>query len=116
MQIKMYRKKNGDVMIFLNGRTSVGLSGPYAPHGKGMTKAKRRLVDELRNLFECHAFEFTGDLSNHHEGPVYQVGPYKLVITDVAEVGGQSVISDGAYLIRHNKIANIGALNGAKDL
>lgn len=102
---KSYRKKNGELMLYINNDRKVSI-GVTEKDGfglsKNITQGQRKLIDSALAVFHQNAFDFTGNLDLHKEEKV-QCGPYTLVITDIAEIGGQNVQSDGAYIVRENK-------------
>lgn len=105
-----YRKKNGDLMIYINrsNGVSVGVSDTGTPASRYMTKGKMNALNMGRDVFYQYAESFTGDLAEHQETKVCLGNLYTLVFTDVANVGGMDVGADGAYLVRDNKILPIG--------
>ena len=105
-----YRKKNGDLMLFINrsNKLSVGVTeGGFSPYGKRTTNGQRNAFNAAIDVVHKHGQQFTGDLSKHDEGgycAAVECGPFTLVATDVAAIGGMSVGSDGGYVICGGKI------------
>jgi hypothetical protein len=105
-----YRKKNGDLMLFINrsNKLSVGVTeAGFSPYGKRTTNGQRNAFNAAIDVVHKHGQQFTGDLSKHDENgfcaPV-ECGPFTIVGTDVATIGGMSVNSDGGYVIHNGKI------------
>lgn len=112
IKINTYVKKNGELMLYINrsNGVSVGLNGGYSPYGKEMTAGKRNAVTAACAVVLRDGKPFTGDLAQHLEGGFCaprQCGPFTLVGTDVATIGGMHVGSDGSYVILDGKIAPI---------
>lgn len=118
MQItfKTYKRRDGQIMLYINrsNRVSVGLSEDrsWAAYGKGVTAGQRNAVAAARAVIRAHGEDFTGDLENHKKAgnpePIDCGGVVTLAITEIAEVGGMSVRSDGAYVIMDGKIVRCG--------
>lgn len=112
---KPYKRRDGSLMLYINrsNGVSVGLSPErgWAPYGKDATPGKRNAMDASRKAFDLNSVPFTGDLKNHTEGgfcaPI-ECGPYTLVGTDVCDIGGMTVKSDGSYVISGGRIAKCG--------
>lgn len=107
---KPYRRRDGSIMIYLNNDRGVSI-GISQEHGFGaltkMTPGQRKLLDAAKGAFMQHAKPFSGDLAAHTEDKA-ECGPYTLAVTDVATIGGQSVGSDGAYVVRDGLILRCG--------
>jgi hypothetical protein len=102
--IKPYRKKNGELMFYVNNdrRCSIGFSdsNSFTPYQRGATKGQRKLLYELLSRLESAAPIATGaDPERHTEEKVDFVNGWIAAITDVATVGGVSTGSDGIFLI-----------------
>ena len=104
---KAYRKKNGEIMFYINASNGVSFGVGTQVFTTKMTKGQWNAVNEMREAFEEHAVDFTGDIAAHTEEKQKLEFGYTLLITDMATVGGMSVGDDGAYLVRDSKIARI---------
>lgn len=110
INFKSYEKRNGDIMMFINrsNRCSVGVTEEgFSPYGKRSSNGQRNTYDAAFNVFAKHGEIFTGDLSKHNEGGLcaaVECGPFTLVGTDLATIGGMKVGSDGGYVVLGNKI------------
>lgn len=111
-----YQKRDGSLMLYINrsNNVSVGISEEYdfTPYGKWSTQGKRNCYDAALNVIARHGKEFTGDITKHAEGgfcqPVVLANGWLMAGTDVAEIGGMKVGSDGHYLIACGKIISMG--------
>jgi hypothetical protein len=105
MNIKFnpYRRRDGTWMIYVNNDrgVSIGLSEErgFSPYGRDSTEGKRKLFNAMMPALRAAA-ENRGpvDYAAHAE-PKADLDFFKLLITDVATVGGLPVGSDGAYLL-----------------
>lgn len=108
---KPYMRRDGSLMLYVNNdrKVSIGLSPEkgFAPWGKDATEGKRKLWDAAFAAFDAHAAVFTGSIDAHDE-PKAVCGPFTVLITDVARIGGQSVGSDGAYIVRDGRVLRCG--------
>jgi len=119
IKLRTYRRKDGFVMIYANNDRGVsvgiaegGLPGMYSKTRYGSTsQGQRNLMEELPDYFE--RLERDGRVVTIDGNPDFEVhaedksrlGTFgDLYITDVAEVGGVKVGSDGAYLYRAGKL------------
>ena len=109
-----YRKKNGELMLFLNkynnGKNvcSLGISSNGVPshYGKYTTAGQRKILDLLPQIIDSLEVKQLGEVTNPSKDGECQhsLGNFgDLVVTDCATVGGYSVGSDGAYLLKGNK-------------
>ena len=105
-----YSKKNGELMLYINrsNKVSVGITeAGFSPYSRRTTQGQRNAFNAAIDVVAEHGKPFTGDLSKHDENgycaPV-ECGPFTIVGTDVATIGGMSVGSDGGYVICDNKI------------
>jgi hypothetical protein len=107
-----YRKRDNSLMLYINrsNGVSVGISADrgFAPYGRGATPGKRNAMTAALAVFNAYAVPFTGDLATHTEDGFCAVTPladgWTLVGTDVCNIGGMQVGSDGMYIVRNNKI------------
>lgn len=106
-----YIKRNGDLMVYVNrsNGVSVGICERGAPDPNYMTRIRKNVLNMGRDVFFQYAKPFTGDLAEHQETKVRVGNLYTLALTDAADIGGMDVGSDGAYLVRDNKILPIGS-------
>lgn len=112
---KPYVRKNGSLMLYINrsNGVSVGIApeNGFSPYGKNTTQGQRNAYEAAVAAFDASAVPFTGDLKAHAEGglckPVECAG-FTLVGTDMGNIGGMPVDSDGAYIVRGNKILKCG--------
>jgi hypothetical protein len=113
---KPYTRRDGALMLYINrsNGVSVGISPEcgFAPYGKNSTQGKRNLWQAAHKVIAEHGRRFTGDLAQHHEtgfcAPAKLANGWILVGTDIAEIGGMTVGSDGAYLIADGMILRCG--------
>jgi hypothetical protein len=110
INFKTYTKRDGDLMLYINrsNKVSVGITeAGFSPYSQRTTNGQRNAYDAAIDVVHKHGQPFTGDLSKHDENgycaPV-TCGPFTLVATDVATIGGMSVGSDGGYVICGGKI------------
>lgn len=115
--LRPYRRKDGFVMVYANNDRGVsvgiaenGLPGYYAKTRFGSTsQGQRNLMDELKAHFarleeEGGVIAGTPDFATHTEDKS-RLGSFgDMYLTDVADVGGVKVGSDGAYLFREGKL------------
>ena len=110
IQFKPYRKKDGELMLYINGdnRVSVGISEGrgFSPYGKHTTKGQRNLYDAAMRALRDTPPVYEGDLGEHAEESV-ELDIGTLFVTDIATVGGVNVGADGAYLYAENKLYNL---------
>lgn len=113
MKIKFspYRRRDGELMLYINNDrgVSVGISPEkgWSPYGKGITQGMRNVMESVPQVFRDHGSDFTGTFAAHDE-PKARCGNYDLMVTDVATIGGMTVASDGAYVVRDGKILPCG--------
>lgn len=101
-------------MLYVNGGhgVSLGLSPErnFAPYGKGSTEGQRKLYAAAIRAVKSGPV-FTGDLAAHTEGgycaPV-TCDVFTMVGTDVAEIGGMKLDSDGGYIVAFGHIVKSG--------
>lgn len=112
---KAYRRRDNSLMLYVNrsNGVSVGLSPEhsFSPYGKKTTQGQRNAMAAAISAFNSNSIPFTGDLAFHDEGELcapVDCGGFILVGTDKATIGGMSVESDGAYVIRGGRIAPCG--------
>lgn len=111
--INPYRRKDGSWMIFVNNDrgVSIGLSEErgFAPYGRDGTPGKRKLWDAVFPAFQssADAVAFTGDFAAHAE-PKADCDPFKLLVTDVCDLGGMTVGEDGAYVVYQGRVLRCG--------
>ena len=111
-----YNRRDGSVMLYINrsNGVSVGISAErgFAPYGRGTTPGMRNAMAAAKAVFNAYAEPFIGDLNKHDEGGYCAVTPladgWTLVGTDVCNIGGMPVGSDGFYIVRHGKILQCG--------
>jgi hypothetical protein len=112
---KHYAKRDGSVMLYINRSNgiSVGISEDkgFRPYGKGLTEGQRNAMIAARAVMK-DAPLFTGDLKAHAEGGLAAVthlcDGWTLVGTDVGNIGGMTVGSDGGYVIYDGRITKCG--------
>lgn len=108
MNLKLYRKQNGQIMIYANGSNGVSVGISDTVYTSKFTKGQKNTWDEFwQYLNESEKIEFTGDFNNHTEDKVILDNNLKLMITDIAMCGGQKVDTDGAYLLYKNQLIKI---------
>jgi hypothetical protein len=111
-----YKRKDGSLMLYINrsNRVALGISPEkgFTPYGTGSTDGMRNAYAAACSVIKIHGKPFTGDLSKHTESgfcaPVPLANGWTLVGTDVAEIGGMKVGSDGHYLVADGLIVPIG--------
>jgi hypothetical protein len=115
IRINTYQKKDGSLMIYINNdrRVSIGISADrgFSPYGNGSTQGQRNLWDAFWSLVQT-AEQFTGDLSTHDEPGFCAVRQLAegiaLAGTDVCNIGGHKVGSDGSYVVVRGRILHCG--------
>lgn len=113
---KPYARRDGTLMLYINrsNGVSIGLSADrgFSPYGKGVTPGQRNAWDAAARVMAEQSEPYTGDLATHDEtgySAAIELGNgYWLAGTDKAMIGGMSVGSDGAYVIRNGRIAQCG--------
>ena len=112
ISLKPYQRRDGSMMLYINrsNGVSVGISVErgFSPYGKDATPGRRNAYDAAVAAIKANGKPFSGDLAMHTEGglcaPVKLANGWVLVGTDVANIGGMSVGSDGSYLIAYGLI------------
>lgn len=106
---KPYRKKDGGVMLYINGsnKVSLGISGKL--YTSKLTQGQSKLLNQWLRFIrdDDEAVDFTGDFENHQESKAHLALDIDLYITDTCNVGGQDVSSDGAYIVRDGKLIEL---------
>ena len=111
-----YVRKDGSRMLYINrsNKVSVGISAErgFSPYGRGATQGMRNAWEAAHAVIREHGRHFTGDLTQHDErglcAPVTLASGWVLVGTDVGNIGGMNVGSDGGYLIAGDLIVKTG--------
>lgn len=107
---KAYKRRDGSFMIYLNNdrRVSVGVSpeSGFGPSSK-RTAGETKLIDAARMAFDDNSLPFTGSIDAHDEIKAV-CGPYTLLGTDVATIGGMQVSEDGGYIVRDGRYLRCG--------
>ena len=105
--IKPYRKRDGELMYFINNErgVSIGISHKqgYMPSKatQGQKKLWQGFHDALKN---ANPIAEGCDLSKHNEPSLTMRSQISFVITDVAVVGNVKLESDGLYVVKEGKI------------
>lgn len=116
---KLYRKKNGELMIYINasnesyGALNVGVSDKV--YTSKMSKPQKTLLNKWFENFQnlSPVIEDFKELETHKEDfSVLDMG-LKIFITDAALVAGNKVNGDGAYISYENKLFSLHDLNGS---
>lgn len=105
-----YRRRDGSLMIYINNdrKVSIGISPESGlPAFSKRTNGQNRLLNAAREALAQHGLEFTGDVNTAHAISA-QCGPYLFIGTDVAQIGGQDVGSDGGYIVREGRYLQAG--------
>lgn len=108
-----YTKKNGEVMLYINrsNGVSVGVSAAerFYPYGVGSTQGKRNAYEAACRVIK-KAPVFTGDLGALAPGQSFQplANGWVVAVTDTAELGGEKLMSNGAYVVAGNRILRCG--------
>ncbi|PZT47554.1 hypothetical protein B6S12_08560 [Helicobacter valdiviensis] len=115
---KVYQKKNGELMFYINSineqgaRVSVGFGDKI--YTSKMTTAQKRLLEEwfkkLESL-EATISDFK-ELETHHQKADLDF-EVKLFITDNAEIAGNKVLSDGAYILYKKNLYSLEEICGS---
>lgn len=100
-------KKTGQLYLAVNADNGCSVcwtaTWGFAPYGKGSTQGQRNVEAAFHAALRDHKVAEGADMTRHAEEKVaigsFGAGGWTLAITDVAEVGGVSVGSDGAYLV-----------------
>lgn len=105
VSFKAYLRRDGSWMIYLNNdrNVSVGISENGYPPSMKQTQGQKNLINAALKTFNKNAKEFTGDIDAHNEIKAI-CGPYTLLATDVCNIGGMVVGSDGGYIVRNGRI------------
>ena len=109
VRFKPYRKRDGELMLYINGTNgvSLGLLGTFAPYGRRKaTRGQINLYARAQAYFDANATPFTGDLKTHQE-EITVCGEWTLALTDVANVGGHTTGADGAFLVKDTRILHL---------
>lgn len=114
---KGYKRRDDTWMIYLNNdrKVSVGVSPEkgFGPSTK-RTKGEDKLIDAAKQAFEENSLPFTGSIEAHDEVKAV-CGPYTLLGTDVAMIGGMKVNSDGGYIVRDGRYLPCGEWFSVED-
>lgn len=111
IKLNVYKKKNGEYMIYANNDRGVSLGiGETFPSLYGKFKATQgqiKIADALSNYFKnAKAIEIKAPLKTHEE-LFFDNALGRVYLTDTATVCGISVKSDGAYLMRDEKLYDL---------
>ena len=109
MNIRVYRKKDGNLMLFVNGSNGVSVGISDRVYTSKFTKGQEKVWGEFWDFIRTTEdfIPFTGDFSKHNEDKAVLDFDLKLMITDVCNVGGQHVESDGGYLLYNDKLLKL---------
>lgn len=113
--LKPYKRKDGFTMIYVNGETKVSLGIAESIYITKLTQGQRNVLKAFWNSFKTAEpiIRDFKELKEHDEiKSVIADGSVTLYITDKAEVAGNSVGSDGAYLEYENNLYSISSLKG----
>lgn len=110
MKIKPYFKKNNDLMFYINDyERNISLGYGETIYSTKLTKGQKSL---LSKFFEALK-NSTPDVENfkkikeHTEAKAKLHNGLEFFITDIAEVCGNTVANDGAYILYNNNLYNI---------
>lgn len=106
--IKTYRRRDGEIMIYLNNDRGVSL-GISHDQGYQSSKASQGQKNLWTAFFEAMAaatpIAEAIDVAEHNEWKLsIDWADVHFVITDIATVGGQSVSSDGLYVVHKGRL------------
>lgn len=108
MNVKVYRKKDNSIMIYVNGSNGVSVGIGENVFTSKLTNGQNNALKEFFNkLNEIKGIDFKGSYEAHKEDKNKLDFDILLFITDIANVGGQTVESDGAYIVYKNKLLNL---------
>jgi hypothetical protein len=114
---KGYKRRDDSWMIYLNNdrKVSLGVSTEkgFGPSTK-RTKGEEKLIQAASRAFFDNALPFTGSIEDHDEVKAV-CGPYTLLGTDVATIGGMKVPSDGGYIVRDGRYLPCGQWFSVED-
>lgn len=114
MKINLYKKNNGEMMIYLNDYAkNVSLGVGERVFTSKITKGQKGLLNRffqglkeleptIKDFKECEA---------HAEPKADLAFDLKLFVTDIAKVAGNDVGADGAYLAYENNLYSISEFN-----
>lgn len=110
IQFKPFMTRLGELMLYINGSNgcSVPLTQKDGWQSTKSTAGQKKAVNAAMRAVKHFGRDFTGSVEAHAEGK-YTFGHYTLLVTDVAEIGGQKVGSDGSYIVREGKYVPCGA-------
>lgn len=114
IKVNLYRKKNGDVMLYINDyerRVSFGISDRVftSKMTKGQKNLWDRFIDKLDNV-EPVIRDFVEKEEHKEEKSALDFG-ITLYITDTANVAGHNVEMDGGYFLINNNLYSIYLFN-----
>lgn len=105
--IKPYRKRDGEVMFFINNerRVSVGISKGKGYQSSKATEGEKKLWAEFCEMPSVlEPIADGADMAKHDGEYITLFNGITIALTDTAEVGGVSVKSDGVYLVKEGRI------------
>ena len=105
--VKPYRKKNGELMYFINNDRGVSL-GISSDRGYQPTKATQGQTN-LWTAFceaikEAKPIATDAVMAEHNEEHLTMFNNVSFAVTDVAKVGGISTGSDGLFIVHDGNI------------
>lgn len=113
----VYEKRNGDLMIYVNGSNKVSLGISDRLYRTKLTNGQRNVLSAFFKCLNTIEPIYTGELNfdNHTEKKAFlDQKEYALFITDIANIAGLKVEEDGAYLyeLRSKKLFKLSDLTG----
>lgn len=112
---KPYRRKDGSMMFYINNDRKVSLGFGENILSTKLSDGQKKLLTAFYKKFNEVSYPFTKTTS-HAEDSNILFNDTELYITDVAKVCGSHVSSDGCYLYRNGRIANISDIKGDVEL
>lgn len=99
MRVKVYLRKNGKPMLYLNGSNGVSVGLSERVYTSKLTKGQKNTLNEFKEAIKnAHSVKVALDASKHKEDFIDLDFDYTLFLTDVATVCDFKTDSDGAFL------------------
>ena len=105
--IKPYRKKNGELMFYINNNrgVSLGISRDRGYQSSKATQGQKKLWTAFCDATREATPIATGAvMKKHNEESLTMFNDVSFAVTDIAQIGGISTGSDGLFVVRNGNV------------